>query len=66
MTFLYDIYSRFPEGQLTAEALEGEGKAILEEVTVVFSGEKCANCGKHLVLNNEVMAFLPPTVRESS
>ena len=52
MTFLYDIYSRFPEGQLTAEALEAEGKSILEEVTVVFSGEKCANCNKHLVLNN--------------
>lgn len=52
MTFLYDIYCRYPDCQLTVEMLEAEGKAILEEVSAVFSGEKCANCNKHLVLNN--------------
>lgn len=64
MAFLYDLSTRYPDGLFTIDVFDYEGRNILEEVSQIFAGEKCAQCQKHLVMNYEVLALLPPTVRE--
>lgn len=67
-TFLYELHQKLKKstdgGVMNIEFLEQEGKNILDDVTLIMSGERCVQCNKFMAFNNDLKVLLPPTVRE--
>ena len=64
MLFSNDLALKYPDGMISQAAFEREGNNILNEVTHIFSGERCHSCKRYMIFSREEKVFLPPTVRE--